>query len=325
MDDNHPNTPAGQDDPEWERIRKMTPGLGDEEATPPNPEEDAAPDPTLTPSDPPATPADPPAEEPPVTDPPVADPPEDPPTDPPAPAQRPEKYIPVAKYTSEKRDWQQKVDDLTRDLEAANASRGQAREDAIKAFADEHGISEENVRSLVEKAGTDRKEGSPELTDELKTQLQQAEIVLAEKAYDTEFNSVAVPELKKQFPNATDAQLAAAKAEIEKLATTQEFLDKPLDFVIYKNAKDLAPLFAAQQQRKGPEQARQAPEHGTQDYTADDFKDGKTSFEELMKLPPEKQSVIMEAMDIPTYDQFKRYVTTNDKLQINRGGKKIEF
>ena len=76
--------------------------------------------------------------------------------------------------------------------------------------------------------------------------------------------------------------------------------------------------------RKGPESSRQAPNKGAPTYTASDFQNGKTSFEELTNLPVEDQTKIVESMDLKTYEAFANWNTQNAPLVLNRGGRKVK-
>lgn len=242
---------------------------------------------------------------------------------------RPEKYIPIAKYTSEKTQWKKDMETLQARLAVAEQGQGeQAKEQAIKAYAEKHNVSEDSVRDLLDLAGKkDQKseeQGERIMDTELQQKLEEADEIRAEKLFNTEYDEVAIPELKKIYPKATDAQIQAAKKEIEKLACTEGFLDKPLDFVVYKNPKVLDPLFQeSPPPRKGPETGRTAPKRGDSEYTAADFVGGKTSFAEFEKLPVDKQAEIIEKMDVKTYDELTRWQAQNEPLVINRGGRKI--
>lgn len=239
---------------------------------------------------------------------------------------RPEKYIPVKQYTSEKKEWKERESALLKDIEDAKAAKGSEKEDAIKAYAEKHDVSEESVRELMTLFGSgDRKseDKADKMIDAtLEAELEEGRQLKAEKLFEKEFTDVALPELKKAYPDATDAQLKAARAEIEKLATTKDFLDKSLDFVVYKSSTALDPLFKAGT-RKGPETGRTAPKRGADNYTADDFKGGKTDFKELLSLPVDQQTKIIEGMDVKTYDEFTRYNDRNDSIIINRGGRAV--
>lgn len=319
MDENQPNTTEGDEkpeegtDPEWEAVQKDTPGLGDEPEQKPEEESEG--------EKPEEAPEQKPEEQKPEEQKPEeqGSEPQGEPQDTP---KRPEKYIPVKQYTDEKRQWReekQALETKLQSLESINQSHGDDKTDKIKQYAEKHGVTEDSVRELVGILGGDEKKG---IDPALEREIEEARQIKAEKAFSDEFDSLATPELKQHFPNATPEQLAEAKKEVEKIATSREFLDKSLDFVVFKNRDALKSIFET---RKSPESARQAPQRGAEEYTASDFKDGKTSFSKLIELPAERQAKIVEDMDIATYDKYVRFIEDNNKLEINRGGRKIEI
>jgi len=321
MDTNHPNEPEEivEADPEYDRIRSLTPGLEESPVEEPSEEEPkeetVVEEPTAEPEEEPTTTEEAPAE---PTE------PVEPDEEPQAQA-RPEKYIPVAKYTSEKQAWKEKEADLLSQLEKANASQGKAREDAIRTFAEENGVPEESLKELLSTIEPGDEATSTELDGTVQAALAEGALLKAEKAYDAEFNTVATPYLKNLYPDATQEQLSAAKAELEKLACTSTFLDKSLDYVAFMSQKDLAPLFETKTTRKGPEGTTRAPVRGNEDYKAEDFKDGKTSFDVISTLPASKQAEIVEKMDMQTYEKYSRWEDSNSRSTLNRGGTKVEY
>lgn len=325
MDENQPNEQEIiANDPEWAAIRKMTPGLKDADEETPAPEdtpEPVDPAPAEDPKGPEETPEA--GQDEPEVPAPTADP-----ENQPAPAARPERYIPVAKYTDEKKEWKTSIEEKDSRIAELEAMVGPDQgkkilDDKVKAYAEEHGVSEDSVRELLKLTTQDSPAANQELDAAVQLEIARAREINAQNQYDVEFDSAALPELKKAFPNATDQQISAAKKELEKLACTEGFLDKPLDFIVYKSKAELAPLFDGR--RKGPETARQAARPGSADFTAADLKDGKVSFDEMTNLSGEKQAKIVEAMDVPTYDKYLRWVNKNSSMEINRGGKKINF
>jgi hypothetical protein len=69
--------------------------------------------------------------------------------------------------------------------------------------------------------------------------------------FDSEFNST-VPALKSYFPNATDAEIAAMKPELDKIAHSDGWNDKSLDYIAYKHKPRLEKLLTPK--KKGTEE-----------------------------------------------------------------------
>jgi hypothetical protein len=321
LDDNQPKNDdeaAPESDPEWEAVKAITPGLQEEPEPEPEEPEQKEPVPEKEPEKEPE--------------------PEAPKVEPEKPnpeggkpeGKRPEKYIPIDKYTDEKGQWRKTEAELkTRIAELESAAGGQegtkANEEAVKAYAEKHGLTVEAARSEVDrvrdilKANGLDKPGQPELTEAQKAELAEAAQLKAEKSFNTEFEALAVPQLKELFPDATDKQLADAKEELSKLCLTEPFLDKSLDFIAFKSRNELKDIF--EPPRKGPEVSRTAPKKGAPEYSAADFKDGKTSFDELFALDGDAQAKIVEEMDVDTYERMTRYAEKNSPSPIRRGNR----
>jgi hypothetical protein len=245
---------------------------------------------------------------------------------------RPEKYIPIAQYVEEKKGWQKDKERVV-ELEAiVNGKKGSEKtEVAVKEYAEKYGVSEDSIKDLVStikaEFASDQKSVATEdkasrLTPEEQQIIDDANQIKAANLFSKEFTDLALPELKKAHPEATPEQLSAAKAEIERLSCTKAYLDKSLDYVVFKESSLLSKIFAPT--RKGPEGRGTSPASGSVSLTASDFKEGKTPFVELSKLSSSEQEKIVNDMDIPTYDKYSRWIEQNDELVINRGGRKIK-
>ena len=306
------NQPTIEPDKELEALKGKVPGLEDEPEAPapivevkPEPEKPApAPDKKPDPA------------------------PEQDPADEKEPPTRPEKYIPIKQYTSEKRIWNETVSEYkTRiaELEEITKGNGSDKTDAIESYAEKYGADAEQIKELKLALGINDVKPEPKVEPKTSPEdqaiLDRSREIVAEKMFQEEYTKLAIPELKAAFPNATPEQLEKARTEVEKLATTKEYLDKSLDFVVYKNKSAFDAIFAPD--RKGPESARQAPEKGNPTYTASDFAGGKTPFSAIAELPVEKQTEIVEAMDLKTYEKYMNWVSQNDNLAISRGGRKL--
>lgn len=257
----------------------------------------------------------------------------------PPPPNRPLKYIPVGQYTEEKKKWTGDMaakDRRIKDLEkvSAGAQNTAKFDENIKKYAEKHGLEEsvarEEITRFKDAFGTFNPNGSqreePEvekkeedapdahLSEEQKTALQEAELIKAEKAYDTEYSTVAVPQLKSFFPQATEAQILAAKEEVEKLACTEKYLKSPLDYIVFKEKDALSAIFAPD--RKGPEPTRPSP-RGKQSYTSQDFEGGKTPFTALASLTPEERNKIVLGFSSKTWDKYTHFNNTQAELEIS--------
>lgn len=259
---------------------------------------------------------------------------------PPAKKPRPERYIPVDKYNEKIGDFKKIVEDnqkriselekIIRDNQSVSKTDA-----AVKKYAEKYGLdidlAREQIESLKEVLGVDIKpedsrqndQKEPELPEDVKARLENAEIVEAKLAFDNEFKSQAIPQIKSIFPNATPEQIEVAKEEIEKIACTNENLDKSLDFIVFNSKNKLSKFFAVKPGHV--ESNNRGADRNPITVTAETLRDGKTSFSELEKLSGDEQGRIIEQMDNETYEKYKRHLYSSDQLIINRGGKRVKF
>lgn len=253
---------------------------------------------------------------------------------------RPLKYIPIEQYVSEKNKWQGDMNAKNRriaELEKMdNLGEGSAKLDiAVKKYAEKYsldleqareevtrfndiaGLFEDKTDKEVEKSSKEEQDNNPEdvLTEEQKNLIQEAEFLKAEKAFDKEYTSLAVPQIKSLFPKATDQQIQSAKIEIEKLATTEKYLRSDLDYIIYKEKNNLSDLF--QSDRKGPESSRPGSSRGKQTYSSQDFNSGKAPFSSLEKLSASERDTIVKGFDTKTWDKYMHQLNSTEDLEIS--------
>lgn len=246
---------------------------------------------------------------------------------------RPEKYIPIKQYTSEKEQWKEtlsKKEQEIADLKAiADSKPDSKKEDSLKkAYMEKYGVDEETAEQEIERVRFVNEHGkekvepkkpetppTPSLTPEQQAKIEKAEEIEAIQLFNQEFLNDAVPQLKNMFPNATPEQLEKAKVELEALATTSKYLDKTLDYISFKERDSLAEIFAGD--RKGPESGR-PPQKGKSTYTSSDFEKGKTPFSELDNLSAEERNNIVKGFDVKTWDAYVHYQNTQDELIVHQ-------
>lgn len=257
------------------------------------------------------------------------------PTPEPAPrAPRPQKYIPIVQYVSEKEEWKgnkAQLEARIKELEAvSNPALNQKKQDElIKKYAEKHGMDEETARAEVARVQdiidlsapekekkTDAPAPTQEKSEEEKKQQEEYQVLKSQELYRQEFTDVALPQLNQTFPNLTKEQIELAKDEIEKLASTEKYLDKPLDFIIFKERETLGKLFEAPVERKGPEATRPA-QRGAPTLTPSDFKAGKTPFTALASLTAEQRDKIVNGFDGKTWDKYTHFLAQNEELEIS--------
>lgn len=105
---------------------------------------------------------------------------------------------------------------------------------------------------------TEKKYGNnvpKEVQDRLKVldEIEKREKQSAEASHFEQEFQVVASDLKKQYPNATDTELAQAKALLDQLAHSKEFHKYELDYVIYKNKSKFDTILKVAPKAKGGE------------------------------------------------------------------------
>lgn len=144
---------------------------------------------------------------------------------------------------------EQERDELKQRLEAvSNAQTSQERTDAhqdLEAFAEKIGADPETLREMREMFLKDvQPQTDPAIAKQLREfaewQAQHAQI-LEKSRFEEEFKSV-VPSIKELFPTSSEQEIEAIKEKIDELSHTEDFHDKELDYVIFKNKTELSKL-----------------------------------------------------------------------------------
>lgn len=252
---------------------------------------------------------------------------------------RPQAYIPMPKYLSEKKENERiladkeaqlaealkKVEDLT---SIAKQNDGAKKDDDIQEFMDNTGFSRETVEGLLKLAS--KRLLDPEKMKALETATNVVKEAEIEAAFNTEFEKVGQPELKKAFPNITEEQMEKAKSLIDQVAHAPGFNDKPLDFIIYKHRSEIEKLMGDAPENKEPPKNKKTIEgsHPGQGkitgLTAKDF-EGKTDFSELKDMEPAARNLLIKDFSVKTYENFKSWVNDQDKqgTEVMRDGKRV--
>lgn len=333
MDNNHPN--AGTIDQEHaEALKRMGNriDLSDAPAEPATeePQEPQNKEEVITPPEPekPAEPAavvEPKAEE----DKPVVPDPK-----PAEPVNRPATFIPVDKYTNEKKAWNTEKAELQQkiaDLEAAGQGTPAQVANNIEELALEYDADPKFIEKLVSLA----REGMENSTEhrELLQQMQNTHAQNKEvEAYEAEFAEDAVPQLKRMYPNATQEQLDMAKKVLWEPSHTEANAKTKLRHIVVDIQEQLDGIFVTSE----PEAPRE-PEpnmHGMESrkpgagapsaLTASDFK-GKKDFSELDSMNPEQSRQIVLDMDGATYSDYINYHKSKSDLTVFRNGRKVNL
>lgn len=269
--------------------------------------------------------------------------PKDPADVPPVTPARPEAYIPLPKYHSEKKDWETKNSNLAQQLADANkkvedlttiaGQKDGADKDAdIEEFMATTGFDRETVEGFLTLAEKRLSKGES-MSPEEREAVTKATAIVAEAeievAFNKEFSDVGEPAIKKLFPTAAPEKLALAKDHLDKLAHTAENKDKPLDFLVFKAQEELAKIFAEEtpapepQTKKTVEPTRMGNGRQTT-LTAADFKADDADFALLGELDQSTRSEIIKNFDARTYAKFISYAKNESAgVEVMREGRRV--
>lgn len=250
---------------------------------------------------------------------------------------RPTAFVPVGKYTHEKKEWKRENDELKAQLAALTAAGtgtpAQAVE-SVQAFADKYNMEPEFVNDLMEltKKGVGTPEHNEVLAQLVQQQQQQADIA----AYESEFATDAAPVLQRMYPNATPEQLAAAKAAIWEPSHTEANASVKLRHLLVDITDILDPIFktaAAPAQAEAPAtplpdmpgmESRKPGAARPDRMTSADFK-GAKDFSALDQMDPSVSKEIVKNLDPDTYSNYLAYTRGNKGVTVMRNGRKIEL
>ena len=153
------------------------------------------------------------------------------------------KYIPIAKYTDEKREWKTKEEsyeaqlaDLKAKYEAAAEDGKKFSEMEMKDYFTKFNIPQSQQAAVTEMLSIAAKQHK--IPDEVTTQLSTMQEKIAafedEKRFDSDWNGFA-GDLVKSYPNATYSQLNQAKEAMDILSHHEDkYLDKEMDYIAFR-------------------------------------------------------------------------------------------
>lgn len=249
---------------------------------------------------------------------------------------RPETYIPIPQYKSEKEQWNTEkkiLEDKIVELQtiAKDTKKDSPTEDEeIKAIAEKYGYEFNAVKDFVNIArkGMEIPKEKLELID----QAQKSKQLEAEQAhYAQEWTNVE-PSVKQLFPTALPEQLAEAKKLLDQISHTPKYADKDLDYIIFKEKAQFEPLFTASpvKPNEGPKgktlDGVKIQRTGPVELSAKDFPKND-DFKKLDDLTKEEKDKIVSAFDPLTYDRYVAFESFRDDnaVEVQRDGRTIRL
>lgn len=243
------------------------------------------------------------------------------------PRKRPERYIPMKKYHSEKKEWEVEVDALKDQLK--KLSKGDTTEkeesDAIDVLAEEHDVSPELVKGIL--ALTKKGVEIPKETQEKIDRAAQASEEQEETTYFEKEWSGLTTVVEEEYPKSTKPQIKRARDLMDKLSHIEKYHDKDLDYILFKERNQFKDIFV--EGRRTSETSKVDTLNKTVKLIAKDF-EGKNSkekhqkFNDLIQLSLTERAIVEKDMDPDTYTDWVTFVgQQEDGIEVSRGGKKL--
>lgn len=235
----------------------------------------------------------------------------------------------------EKEELQKKLNDLTA-ITTKTTEGSQKESDQIKAWAEKNSYEPEEIEGLVGiiRAGAEVNQetvlknvfGEGANVEVIREAVKIAKETKMAAQFDGEFKQV-LPDIRKQYPNATEEQITEARKKLDEISHSQWGHDKDLDYILFKKKDELDKVFKTQTTErktvKGPESSRLG-QGAPRGLTAKDFT-GKNAkpFTELAKLPESDRKRIESEMDIFTKQAYWHSQGGNTGDILKRGGKTV--
>lgn len=137
-------------------------------------------------------------------------------------------------------DYDKKIEELKQEYEKNKPDETVTTnlEEEITKLATEKELDPEVLKGIIEIA----RKGTETLTADQKKTLadfESAKFDMEQKdIFETEWKN-ALPELKRQYPNATDEQLEKAKTQLDELSHSEKYHEMDMDYILFKETESL--------------------------------------------------------------------------------------
>lgn len=242
---------------------------------------------------------------------------------------RPDKYVPVGKYTGEKKQWGEDKKVLEGQIATMKAQLEKLTPDetneAVIAYAEANDLDVDVVKGLFDtfKKATNY----DELVDSVKEIKSQAEEQVDDDSFNEEWDEF-LPAMQKDFPKASKAALRRANKHMEEVSHTRRYGKHPLGDIYKLKKKEFEDLLNTKSPKRGPVGSRRPGASKKDAVSLDIQKDEKTGqfdFSSLhaMEDGPKKEKAI-EALSPEAYSDFIDDLDT-EPMEVSRGGRKVKL
>lgn len=164
----------------------------------------------------------------------------------------------------------------------------QAASELRDELGDTDNLDEEGLAKVLRRAVDIARKQGTELPEEVQQKLSLLDQISKEREeqkesqqFTEEFQAY-LPELKKQYPNASDAMLEEAKQELDRLAHSKDHHEHDLDYIVYKNKEKFDTLLKAAPNSRSVEQGRRYGSEASFEQS-----DSEDAMPEIDELTPE--------------------------------------
>jgi hypothetical protein len=250
------------------------------------------------------------------------DKPEEPEDTPPAPEEKKNNkrtiYQEYKEKKAEVKTEKERADALQREKDALQAKydaiskakedgepTAEAEEDAL-AYAEKIGADPDLVKRIIAEAQKGMKP-DPALAQDMadfKQWKADNQKTLEKQAFESEFKAV-TPVIKEFFPSVSDAELKSIKENLDKLSHSQEWHDKDLEYIVFKNRDTISTLVSPKKRGMEDRERKDAPQ-------GDSF-----------EFDPNADLSSMSPAERDKWEASYRAASKNESLATNGQGKKI--
>lgn len=204
----------------------------------------------------------------------------------------------------ENEDLRTKLEDLQK---ADTPEKKEEALDELEEFAKEIGADPAAIKKMKKLFLKDYNPQSDESLEkdlaDFKTWKAQNQKSIEKQAFDDEFSSI-LPQLKSEYPNASDEEMKSMRSKIDEIAHSKEFHNQTLDYIVFKNKEELSALVSPK--KRGMETKER------KDVAQNDFEFDPNA--DLNTLTPAQQ------------DEWQKHyekMTSSDELQTDSDGRKM--
>lgn len=184
--------------------------------------------------------------------------------------------------------------------------------DELDAYAEEYGLDAQGVKKLQSillkgvNAAPSMSDEDRQAVEKAKEFVRQSEEAADRQRFETEF-AAATPTLEQYFPGISDDDRNMVKKRIDELAHSQQYHDKELDYILFRNRDDIAKIITPRKrglESKGSKDQQSNAAKGTFDPNADISKMSSAAFEAWEK-------------------EYERVTSSGDGIASGSNGRKL--